>query len=115
MKTVSARVVDQRVISFCDDLVGMSKPGQVKFWESFKRTINSLLFKSEFWIREACEEFNKTQHNLLVPVSGVNYFFKRKLNCYFFQAQDPKQNKKFIKFCLDHKKSKVWLLQKEDV
>ena len=115
MRIVSARVVDQRVISFCDELVGLSKPQQVKFWEKFKEAINGLLFKSEFLIIEACEEFSKTKHGPLIPVCEENYFFKRKLNCYFFQAQNPKQNKKFIKFCLEHEKSKIWLLQKEEV
>ena len=116
MSNLPVRTMDQRILGFCEELAQMSVKSQhAKFWEGLKILINGLLFKSEFWIKEACEEFSKSKHGLLVPLCDVNYFFNQKLNCYFFQDPDPKQNRNFIKFCLKHEKSKVWLAQKEDL
>lgn len=93
-----------------------AKVKDAKFWKSMGSLANCLLFRSIMWIKEACEEFNKefSEQTPLIPEENVNFLFLPKQNNYVFIAEDAEVNKKFIKFCLNHKESKKWLIQLEE-
>ena len=91
------RLISKEFCNFCEVMAGKSDvPEDIKFWEDLKIPDNVLPFTYEYWVMEACLEFSKSQLVPLNPKLGVNYDLNRRLNCYFFEAEDQKQNKEFM-------------------
>ncbi|MFZ2664412.1 MAG: hypothetical protein WAX66_03550 [Patescibacteria group bacterium] len=113
-----AVLFDPRFVDFCDDLARKSvNPKDVEFWKRLRFLTNVLLFKSIDTLAEAMEKFNTTKgEELLSPKEGENYRRISGLNyCLFREDSNPSLSAEFIKFCLENKNGKKWLMQKEDL
>ena len=110
-----AVLFDQSFVNFCNDLAGKSvNPKDVEFWKRLRFLTNVLLFKSVDTLAEAMEKFNTIKgEKLLSPKEGENYRRISGLNyCLFREDSNPSLGAEFIKFCIENKKFKEWLVEK---